>query len=99
MGWPSAEAQNLAHSRILSRTAGLCYVRPMPPVYLDHNATSPLRPEAREAMLRAFDETCGNASSPHAAGRAARRLLDRAREEVACLLGVSPDEIVLTAGG
>ena len=50
--------------------------------YLDHNATSTLRPEAKAAMLRAMDCT-GNASSVHGEGRAARKVLDDAREQVA----------------
>ncbi|MGB5870638.1 MAG: aminotransferase, partial [Albidovulum sp.] len=51
-------------------------------VYLDWNATAPLRPEAREAMLAAFD-LAGNPSSVHAEGRAAKMLIERAREDVA----------------
>jgi cysteine desulfurase len=66
--------------------------------YLDHNATSPLRPEARAAMLRAMD--CGgNASSVHAEGRAARKLLDDAREQVAGAVGVIAPMVVFTSGG
>ncbi len=55
-------------------------------VYLDHCATSPLRPEARAAMAAAFDVT-GNPSSVHASGRAARALLEEARARVAILAG------------
>jgi cysteine desulfurase len=77
----------------------LCYGGPMSRIYLDHNATSPLCPEAREAMLRAMDDGPWNSSSPHACGRAARRLVDAARENVARLIGASPDDIVLTSGG
>ncbi len=77
----------------------MCYVPPMPGIYLDHNATSPLGLEAREAMLRALDDASWNASSPHAPGRAARRVVDEAREEVARLIGASPEDIVLTSGG
>ncbi len=68
-------------------------------VYLDHNATSPLRPEAREAMLHALGAGGGNPSSLHATGRAARLIVESAREEVARLLGAHPEEIVLTSGG
>ncbi|MEZ6019404.1 MAG: aminotransferase class V-fold PLP-dependent enzyme [Planctomycetota bacterium] len=57
-------------------------------VYLDHNATSPLRPEARAALIEALDRVQGNASSAHAAGREARTLLDEARERVAGALGI-----------
>ncbi len=66
--------------------------------YLDHNATSPLRPEAKAAMLRAFD-AAGNASSVHAEGRAARGLLDEARENVARAVGVIAPMVVFTSGG
>ncbi len=68
-------------------------------IYLDHNATSPLRPEAREAMLRHLAEPQGNPSSIHAFGHAARMTLESARERVARLLGAAPEEIVLTSGG
>jgi cysteine desulfurase len=66
--------------------------------YLDHNATSPLRPEARAAMLAALDAG-GNASSVHGEGRAARALVDEARETIAAALGCLPDMIVFTASG
>ena len=66
--------------------------------YLDHAATTPLRPEAREAWLTA-SETVGNASSTHGAGQDARRLLEESRERVAAVLGADPIEIVFTSGG
>jgi cysteine desulfurase len=66
--------------------------------YLDHNASSPLRPEARAAMERAF-ELCGNPSSVHGAGRAARKLVEAAREQVAALVGAKPEEVIFTGGG
>lgn len=66
--------------------------------YLDHNATSPLRPRAKAAMLAAMDLT-GNASSVHAEGRAARKLLDDAREQVARAVGVIAPMVVFTGGG
>lgn len=66
--------------------------------YLDHAATTPLRPEAREAWLAA-SELVGNASSTHGAGQDARRLLEDSRERVAAVLGTDPIEIVLTSGG
>ena len=65
--------------------------------YLDWNATAPLRPEAREAMLRALD-LIGNPSSVHAEGRAARRLIEDAREQVAALAGARPHEVIFTSG-
>lgn len=68
------------------------------PVYLDWNATAPLRPEARAAMLAACD-VIGNPSSVHAQGRAARRLLEQARAQVAVLVGVGPSQVVFTSGG
>ncbi|MGO2683104.1 MAG: cysteine desulfurase family protein [Microbacterium sp.] len=66
--------------------------------YLDHAATTPLRPEAREAWLAA-SELVGNASSTHGAGQDARRLLEDSRERMAAVLGSDPIEIVLTSGG
>ncbi|MGH2500752.1 MAG: cysteine desulfurase family protein [Candidatus Limnocylindria bacterium] len=68
-------------------------------VYLDHAATTPVDPEVAEAMARVLRETHGNPSSVYAEGRAARALLDRAREEVAAALGAQPGEIVFTGGG
>jgi len=68
-------------------------------IYLDHNATSPLGPEARGAMLQVMEDGAWNPSSPHACGRAARRVVEEAREEVARLVGASSEDIVLTSGG
>lgn len=65
-------------------------------IYLDHAATTPLRPEAREAMARGF-ELWANPSSPHAAGRAARAALEDARERVKAALGWS-GEVIFTSG-
>ncbi|PWS37799.1 cysteine desulfurase [Falsiroseomonas bella] len=69
-----------------------------PELYLDANATEPLRPEARAAVLAALDMP-GNPSSVHAAGRAARRVLEGTRERIAATFGGSPADLVLTAGG
>ncbi|WP_111734295.1 cysteine desulfurase family protein [Roseovarius amoyensis] len=66
-------------------------------VYLDYNATAPLRPEARAAMIEAMD-LAGNPSSVHAEGRAARGLVERARARVAAAVGAKPQEVVFTAG-
>jgi len=66
-------------------------------VYLDHNATTPLRPEARAAMLRAMD-CLGNPSSVHAEGRAAKGLVETARHQVADLVGCRPEQVVFTSG-
>jgi cysteine desulfurase len=67
-------------------------------VYLDHNATSPLRDEVVAAMTRVLRETFGNPSSVHEEGQAARREVDRAREAVAELLGVASGEVLFTGG-
>lgn len=66
-------------------------------VYLDHNAITPMRPEAKAALVAAL-EVFGNPSSVHAAGRAARDVLDRARAQVATAIGSQPGEVVLTSG-
>lgn len=71
---------------------------PRTSVYLDYNATAPLRPQAREALLRAL-ESPANPSSVHAAGRAARDLVERARAEVAALIGVPAGSITFVSGG
>lgn len=67
-------------------------------IYLDWNATTPLRPEAREAMAAAWDLS-GNPSSVHAEGRHARRLVEEARARVAGAVGASPRNLVFTSGG
>jgi cysteine desulfurase len=66
--------------------------------YLDHNATSPLRPAAFDAMVEAL-RAGGNPSSVHRAGRTARSRVDTARRQVAALVGALPAEIVFTSGG
>lgn len=66
--------------------------------YLDHAATSPLRPAAREAWLEA-SERVGNPSSLHTSGRAARGIVEDARERIAAAVGAHPTEVVLTSGG
>jgi cysteine desulfurase len=66
--------------------------------YLDWNATAPLRPQARAAMIAAMDEV-GNPSSVHREGRAARRLIEQARERVAALVGAEPRNVIFTGGG
>ncbi len=69
------------------------------PIYLDHNATTPVDPVVVEAMLPYLREHFGNPSSGHAYGQRARGAVDRAREQVASLLGCHPDEIAFTSGG
>ncbi len=67
-------------------------------IYLDANATEPLRPEARTAMLEALDLT-GNPASVHAAGRAARRVVEDARERLAVRFNAAPARLVFCSGG
>ncbi len=66
--------------------------------YLDWNATAPLRPEAMAAVAAALAH-CGNPSSVHRSGRAARQRIERAREAVASLIGAAPDGVVFVSGG
>jgi cysteine desulfurase len=68
-------------------------------IYLDYNATTPLCDAAREAMLPYLDRHFGNPSSVHAAGREARAAIDNARDKLAALLRVKPNEIIFTSGG
>ncbi|MBW3555688.1 MAG: aminotransferase class V-fold PLP-dependent enzyme, partial [Actinobacteria bacterium] len=67
--------------------------------YLDHAATTPLRPEALAAMLPFLTEHFGNPSGAHAVSRRAKQALEEAREEVAAALGCAPGEVVFTGGG
>jgi cysteine desulfurase len=67
-------------------------------IYLDWNATAPLRPEARTAAIATLD-LVGNPSSVHGEGRAARRLIEEARREVAALVGADPANVTFTSGG
>lgn len=68
-------------------------------VYLDHAATTPVRPEVAEVVTRYMIEEFGNASSIHSFGRAARKGLEEAREQVASLIGADAREIIFTSGG
>ena len=75
-------------------------MEPAPEIaYLDHAASTPVRPEALTAMLPFFAETFGNPSGAHAVARAAKTALESARESIAADLGAEPGEIVFTAGG
>lgn len=67
-------------------------------IYLDWNATAPLLPEVREAMVRALDSTYANASSIHQDGQAARSVVERARRAVAKAVNAPPQAVVLTGG-
>ena len=69
------------------------------PIYLDHNATTPIHPEVVEGMLPNLREHFGNPSSAHPYGQRAKRAVELAREQVAALLGCQPDEVVFTGGG
>lgn len=71
---------------------------PMARIYADYNATAPLRPEAKAAMLRALELT-GNPSSVHSEGRKARALVEGARDAVAAAIGACRDDIAFTSGG
>ena len=67
-------------------------------IYLDHNATSALRPEVCNAMVEAF-ELSGNPSSVHEEGRRARGLIEDAREKLAALVKATPKQVIFTSGG
>ncbi len=76
----------------------------MQPIYLDHAATTPLLPEVAAAMDRTARDVCGNPASQHAFGRAARRVVEDARERIGVLLGleqssIQADRVVFTSGG
>src|SRR3990172_8344714 len=68
-------------------------------IYFDHNATTPVDPAVLAEMIPYLSSDYGNASSVHAFGQSARGAVERAREQVAALIGVSPAEIVFTSGG
>src|SRR5882724_7779713 len=68
-------------------------------VYFDYNATTPLDPQVREAMMPYLGEIFGNPSSVHHVGRRARSILDEARDRAAKVLGAKPSEITFTSGG
>jgi cysteine desulfurase len=69
------------------------------PIYLDYNATTPIDPAVREAMLPYLTDHFGNPSSTHAYGKEAHAAVETARRQVAELIGAEPDEIVFTGGG
>lgn len=71
----------------------------LPMIYLDHNATTPLHPEVREAMLPLMEGALGNPSGIHAPGRRARAAIDGARDTIASLLRAKSHEIIFTSGG
>jgi cysteine desulfurase len=69
------------------------------PAYLDHNATTPHDPTVLAAMLPWLESQFGNASSRHDYGRAARRAIDQARQQVAAAVNAHPTEVLFTSGG
>src|SRR5687768_17520194 len=69
------------------------------PIYLDYNATTPIDPDVRAAMLPYLDDRFGNPSSTHAYGKEAQAAVEVARRQFADLLGAAPEEIVFTGGG
>src|SRR5712672_3372777 len=68
-------------------------------IYFDYNATTPLDPAVREAMLPFLGEVWGNPSSVHHVGQQARAVLDDARDRAATVLGCRPSEVIFTSGG
>ena len=68
-------------------------------IYLDNNATTQPLPEVVEVVARVMRECYGNPGSPHRAGRIARQVLEESREQIACLLGADPQELIFTSGG
>ena len=71
----------------------------MQPIYLDHNATTPIDPEVAEAMIPYLKEHFGNPSSSHSFGIQTKKAVENARRQVAALLECQPDEIIFTSGG
>lgn len=71
----------------------------MKPIYLDYNATTPVDPRIRDAMLPYLGEDFGNPSTSYIYGQRAKEALERAREQVASFIGASPEEVVFTSGG
>lgn len=69
------------------------------PIYLDHNATTPILPEVVDAMLPYLRQNFGNPSSSHVFGQRAHQAVEHARTQIAALLGCAPDEIIFTSGG
>lgn len=74
-------------------------MKPLKPIYLDYNATTPIDPEVLEKMLPYFKEHFGNPSSNHIYGELTKEAVNKAREQVAQLIGAESNEIVFTSGG
>jgi cysteine desulfurase len=84
---------------LLRVTQNVTIEDPVSRIYFDHNATTPLLPEAADRLDRVSREVWGNASSVHHFGQQAKAVLDEARGDIAALLGVDSSEVVFTAGG
>ncbi len=85
--------------RVVGSAAIFFSALPMRTIYFDYNATTPLDPRVKEAMLPYLGEVFGNPSSVHHVGRRARALLDEARDRVAKVLACKPSEVIFTSGG
>lgn len=83
--------------RVVSKRVSMCKGTDM--IYLDHNASTPIDPAVREAMLPYLADFHGNPSSSHQAGRPMRQAVDKARRQVAGFLGAESEEIIFTASG
>jgi cysteine desulfurase len=95
------QIRHAGQTRVIYVCSRLIYDRPTMPrtIYLDYNATTPLDPAVRDAMMPFLGEVWGNPSSVHHVGRKARALLDDARDRAAKFLGAKPSEIIFTSGG
>jgi len=71
----------------------------MKPIYLDHNASTPLLPEVIDAMMPYLKSGFGNPSSSHWYGQQSKKAIEKARNQIALLLNCSPEEIIFTSGG
>jgi cysteine desulfurase len=83
----------------MRKAKGSYNILSMKPIYLDYNATTPIDPAVRAAMLPYLGEQFGNPSSAHEYGRQAHSAVDKARAQLGGLIGAEPDEIVFTGGG
>lgn len=71
----------------------------MDKIYLDYNASTPIAPEVKEAMLPFLDEYYGNPSTLHFAGAYAKQAVEKAREQIAAFIHCAPNEVIFTSGG
>src|SRR3990172_7168234 len=76
-----------------------CEAQLVKPIYLDYNATTPIDPRVRDAMLPYLREHFGNPSTSYSYGQLAKGAIERAREHVAALIGALPGEVIFTSGG